>query len=158
MLNVGTVVEAILDELDKRKGFDRWWEEIDHSTQGEIKHDLDERIFNTLGDGYHNLKQMYDMRLALTVALMEVLCEVSNIPCWRAKLHHDGTMFIDYFIVGIELPVGQVTWHYHIKHWDLFGMKNLTTLDRAPEFDGHTEDDVVRRLLVWLKGEDASIE
>ena len=67
---------------------------------------------------------------------------VQNINLsWKSKLHEDGTMFKDYFIVGINTPEGTFTYHYHIKHWDKF---NILELEKAPYYDGHTPDDITR--------------
>ena len=45
------------------------------------------------------------------------------------------------FIVGIDTPEGQFTYHYHIDNWDLF---DVLELPNAPEYDGHTPGDVTR--------------
>lgn len=56
----------------------------------------------------------------------------------------DGTMYDGMFIVGIETPDGQATYHYDIDpYWDLF---RCTELWRAPEWDGHTPDQAIDRI------------
>ena len=58
--------------------------------------------------------------------------------------HHDGTMYDGMFIVGIETPKGQATYHYDIDpYWDMFDCKEL---DRAPEWDGHSPADAIERI------------
>jgi hypothetical protein len=53
-------------------------------------------------------------------------------------------MYDDMFIVGINTPDGQATYHYDITpYWDLF---DVTELDRAPEWDGHTPAQAIRRI------------
>ena len=48
------------------------------------------------------------------------------------------------FIVGIETPEGQVTYHYDIDpYWDLFRVKEL---EHAPEWDGHTPEQAIERI------------
>lgn len=112
-----------------------------------------------ISDGYHTFKELYDMRLALTVALFYsrylLMREgLTSRGIWRSKLHKDGTMFENYFIVGMTAnPFGNkegvtanyLSFHYHIDHWDKFHF--CDTLDKAPEWDGHTEKDVIERLL-----------
>lgn len=49
--------------------------------------------------------------------------------------------FDDYFIVGINTIDGQFTYHYELKYWDIFNVKELPT---APEYDGHTPSDITR--------------
>lgn len=90
-----------------------------------------------ISDGHHTFKELYDHRMIL----FSVICNSNKEKAWKSKLHDDGTMFDDYFIVGIETKEGNFTYHYHIDNWDVFSVKEL---DRAPEWDGHTSDDIVR--------------
>lgn len=92
-----------------------------------------------LSDGYHTFNELYDHRMVL----FSVICRTHLHRSWKSKLHSDGTMFPDYFIVGIKTDLGEATYHYHMKHWDLF---DVIEVDRAPEFDGHTACDVLDRL------------
>lgn len=94
----------------------------------------------SLSDGYHTFDELYDHRAALFVALTYLLPEKS----WKSRYHHDGTAYPDMFIVGINLPTGQITYHYNIQLW--WHCFNCKELDRAPEWDGHTSDDVIKRL------------
>jgi len=90
-----------------------------------------------LSDGYHSFDELYAHRMQL----FAVICRQNQAHAWKSKLHHDGTMFDDYFIVGVETPMGQFTYHYPIVNWGLFQVREL---DKAPEWDNHTADDVVR--------------
>lgn len=93
-----------------------------------------------LSDGYHTFNELYDHRAALLVALTHLLPNQS----WKSKLHHDGTMYDNMFIVGIDLPDGQISYHYNLDPWwHRFKCKEL---DRAPEWDGHEPNDVIARL------------
>ena len=93
-----------------------------------------------ISDGYHTFQDLYDHRKALFVALTK------SAGGWRSKQHSDGTMHEGYFIVGINYAKGaQITYHYELKDWDKF--EHCTTQSHAPEFDGHTPEDVVERLL-----------
>lgn len=91
-------------------------------------------------DGYHTFGELYAHRRALTVALARVY------PSWRSREHHEGgdPMFPGYFIVGVDLPSGMITYHYKIKYWDEF--EGLTVLDHAPEWDGASADECLVRL------------
>lgn len=90
-----------------------------------------------LSDGFHSFNELYAHRMEL----FKVICHQNKSHAWKSKLHHDGTMFDDYFIVGVETPEGQFTYHYPLKHWAEFEVK---ALENAPAFDGHTSNDVVR--------------
>ena len=54
-------------------------------------------------------------------------------------------MFDGYFIVGITTPKGDFTYHYELKNWDMFEVKELET---APKWDGHQPKDIVRLLSI----------
>jgi len=109
-----------------------------------------------VSDGYHTLSELYEMRLALTVALFRIYDTYitplgTRIRCWKSKLHSDGTMFDGYFIVGMTIPQLDVTkppqlisFHYQMEHWDKFNLIELLT---APPYNGHTSKDVIERLL-----------
>jgi hypothetical protein len=96
-------------------------------------------------DGYHTFGELYDHRRALTAAL------AVSMPSWRSKAHHpDGDpMFPGYFIVGIDLPTGTVTYHYKLAHWDDFS--GVEEREHAPRWDGAGPGDTVTRLLEWAR-------
>lgn len=76
--------------------------------------------------------------------LFSVICNQHKELAWKSKFHHDGSMFDGMFIVGVNTPQGQATYHYNIKpYWDYF---DVTELPNAPEWDGHTPDDALKRL------------
>jgi hypothetical protein len=53
-------------------------------------------------------------------------------------------MYDGMFIVGIETPDGQATYHYDIDpYWDMFKCR---VLDNAPEWDGHTPAQAIERI------------
>ena len=90
-----------------------------------------------LSDGYHSYNELYKHRMIL----FSIICNQNQKVAWKSRLHHDGTMFDGYFIVGINTPQGQFTYHYQMEYWVLFDVKEL---DKAPEYDGHTPDDIDR--------------
>ena len=100
-------------------------------------------------DGYHTFNELYEHRTALFLALCATLSRESG-GVWRSKLHSDGTKFDGWFIMGIGTAPGeQITYHLPIEKWDQAWCAE--ELPRAPEFDGHTPADVVRRLTRFLK-------
>ena len=99
-----------------------------------------------VSDGYHTFEELYYHRMIL----FSVICSMFPEFAWKSKLHHDGTMYENYFIVGIFTPEGDYTYHYHMENWDYFTCKELGA---APNWDGHEPKDVVRLLtLVNPKG------
>ena len=99
-----------------------------------------ENIGGELSDGYHTFDELYHHRAILFSKIANSNKEIS----WKSKLHDDGTMYDGMFIVGIETPEGQATYHYDIDpYWDIF---NVQELDRAPKWDGHTPTDAINRI------------
>lgn len=115
--------------------------------QGQVVRTFEAPDVQDVSDGYHTFGELYDHRRALTAALARVLRGES----WRSKKHYpsDGPMFEGYFIVGIDLPTGTITYHYKLSHWDDFG--GVLTLDHAPKWDGAAPEDTVPRLLEWAR-------
>lgn len=91
-------------------------------------------------DGYHTFNELYHHRAVLFSVIVRDHADLA----WKSRAHHDGTMYDGMFIVGIETPQGQATYHYDIDpYWDMFECKEL---DRAPEWDGHTPDEAIARI------------
>lgn len=101
-----------------------------------------------VSDGYHTFNELYDHRRALTAALAKVMAPYRP---WRSKQHHpeDSPIYEGYFIVGIELPTGAITYHYRLEDWDLFPY--VRELPHAPKWDGATPNDTVNRLEKWCR-------
>jgi len=101
-----------------------------------------------VSDGHHTFEELYDHRRALTAALAKAV----SLDSWRSKAHHpdDDPMFEGgYFIVGINLPTGTITYHYKLSHWDDFA--GVIELEHAPKWDGAAPDATIERLLGWAR-------
>ena len=97
-------------------------------------------ITGDTSDGYHTFNELYHHR----AVLFSVICNARPDIAWKSKKHHDGTMYDGMFIVGIDTPEGQATYHYDIKpYWRMFRVKEL---EFAPKWDGHTPDEAIRRI------------
>lgn len=92
-----------------------------------------------ISDGYHTFNELYNHRMML----FAVICNTYKDKAWKSWKHHDGTMYANYFIVGVTTKEGDYTYHYHRSHWDMFQVKEL---DFAPEWDGHKPEDITRLL------------
>lgn len=91
-------------------------------------------------DGYHTFNELYHHR----AILFSVICNSMPDKAWKSKLHDTGDMFDGMFIVGIETPEGQATYHYDIEpYWDMFKVKEL---EKAPKWDGHTPQVAIDRI------------
>lgn len=93
-----------------------------------------------ISDGYHTFNELYHHR----AVLFSVICNSMPDKAWKSKLHDIGDMFDGMFIVGIETPNGQATYHYDIApYWDMFKVKEF---EKAPKWDGHTPADAIKRI------------
>lgn len=100
----------------------------------------------TISDGYHTFKELYHHR----AILFAVICNTYKDISWKSKLHGvgDKPMFDEMFIVGINTPDGQYSYHYNMEYWDMFDVR---VLEHAPEYDGHKPEDVGRLLSLLNK-------
>lgn len=97
-------------------------------------------ITGETSDGYHTFNELYHHR----AVLFSVIVKAFPDRAWKARKHHDGSMYDGMFIVGIETPDGQATYHYDIEpYWDMFECKEL---EYAPEWDGHTPAQAIARI------------
>lgn len=90
-----------------------------------------------VSDGSHTFNELYYHRMVL----FSIICNTYKDKAWKSWLHDDGTMYDDYFIVGITTPVGDYSYHYEKSHWDRFDVKEL---EKAPKWDGHKPEDIIR--------------
>lgn len=95
-----------------------------------------------ISDGSHTFDELYYHRMVL----FSLVCNEHNTKAWKSWKHHDGTMYDNYFIVGIDTPHGQYSYHYHKSHWSMF---NVKVLELAPEWDGHEPKDIHRLLSLY---------
>lgn len=94
-----------------------------------------------ISDGFHTFDSLYEQRCVLFAALVNT----HKSKSWKSRLHSDGTEPFGggWFIVGIDTPLGPYTYHYENKNWAMFNCKEL---EKAPEWDGHTDREVYRLL------------
>jgi hypothetical protein len=92
-----------------------------------------------ISDDWHTFEELYYHRMML----FAVICKAYANYAWKSWKHHDGTMYDDYFIVGISTEQGDYSYHYHKEHWDKF---EVAEMEFAPEWDGHKPEDITRLL------------
>lgn len=107
---------------------------------GEIANMPAAPITGDTSDGYHTFDELYHHR----AVLFSVIVKAFPDKAWKARKHHDGSMYDGMFIVGVETPDGQATYHYDIDpYWDMF---DCPEEEFAPEFDGHTAAQAIERI------------
>lgn len=111
-----------------------------------------------ISDGYHTFNELYEHRITLFISLCKILTAYKGATnrehgermpiVWRSKRHSDGELAFGgtWFVLGIGEKKGeQITYHLPISKWKETEQFPVT-LDKAPEFDGHTPNDVLERL------------
>jgi hypothetical protein len=96
-----------------------------------------------ISDGFHTFNELYAHRHALFCALARARPELA----WRSASHHDGEEWPGFFIAGMRLPTGDISYHLPKDRWD--DLAGVPVLARGVEWDGHTPADVVQRLKEW---------
>lgn len=99
----------------------------------------------SISDGYHTFDELYEHRFRLFIALMRSNPTIA----WRANNHDDGEMFDGWFVCGMDLPTGTVSYHLPVRLWESLDGVGVRTSLRADKWDGHTSDDVLERLAAW---------
>lgn len=111
---------------------------------------------NKISDGYHTFEELYDHRISLYISLCKIIQgykyngDLRNIfpdekIVWRSLKHSDGSVWNGWFLLGINTRYGkQITYHLPINRWDDTSFAD--TRKKAPKFDGHTPEDVIKRL------------
>lgn len=104
-------------------------------------------------DGYHTFDELYDHRITLYIALCRTLQTLGiesdhPVQVWRSKRHSDGELCFgtgSQYVLGIGKERGkQITYHIPAERWAESDFAE--TLDKAPDFDGHTSPDILERL------------
>lgn len=98
------------------------------------------KIDGNTSDGYHTFNELYHHRAVLFSVIVRIFPDLA----WKSKRHDDGTMYDGMFIVGLETPDGQATYHYDVDpYWDMF---KCAERERAPHWDGHTPQQAIERI------------
>jgi hypothetical protein len=102
-----------------------------------------------ISDGYHTFAELYEHRNALFLALVSTMPE-----CFvMSRRHSNGELCFGndkWFIIIGELSTGdQISYHLPIDLWATAQAIGVQEVEIAIEWDGHTSEQVVSRLLVY---------
>lgn len=110
--------------------------------------------FGDISDGYHTFDELYEFRMLYNAAFFNSLRELEHAGAHdfmvhKSKRHSDGEVCFGggWFVVVAQLPTGQISNHYSLKHWDLF---NIPEMSMSAPWDGHTPQDVANRMRDYL--------
>lgn len=99
------------------------------------------RITGETSDGYHTFNELYAHRVRLFCLLMHA----HKGSAWWSRKHPDGSAWEGWVIAGIDTPEGSAT--YHLPVSEIENLPEGIELPNGKEWDGHTSDDVLVRLL-----------
>lgn len=108
------------------------------------------KIHSEKCEAHPNHKNSAELWIALYISLcrqVSIWNESSPSEVWRSKKHSDGELVFGgtWFVLGINHKKGeQIAYHLPIERWDECAFAE--ELERAPEWDGHTSDDVLERI------------
>jgi len=103
------------------------------------------KITGETSDGYHTFNELYSHRHALFLAFIRS----SPYCAWMSDKHDDGSKTDGWFIAGITIPTGTISYHLPLSLWASCSYAGATLIDKAPKWDGHTSKDVVDRLMKY---------
>ncbi len=95
-----------------------------------------------ISDGYHTFKDYIEVINIYFIQLLNAYPDIS----WKSKNHFDeesDTMLNEEFIAGINTPDGIIVKHLKMYYWDEV---NVEEIDRVPQYDRYTEDEVKFRI------------
>lgn len=95
-------------------------------------------------DGFNTFRELYDSRNVLFCSILKNNPSIS----WKSKKDFEDSDLGDWFIAGIDLPTGTVTFHMEMVLWDL--LSNITELNNAPKWDNSNSEETLKRLLNWI--------
>jgi hypothetical protein len=118
-----------------------------------------EIVNGDISDGYHTFDELYEHRVVLYIAFCKSIQRFryhgdkrnhygDELIVWKSLLHSDGKGFTGWFIMGVGKEKGQqITYHLPLRFWN--DCEFAETINKAPEWDGHTSSDVLERLLKY---------
>lgn len=112
---------------------------------------------NEISDGQHTFGELYHARATLFAVfcynymdLTRVGKEDSTWYAWKSKLHHDGTMYPGYFIIGVtNKDTGKyMSYHYDLAYWDFFDVDEVS---HAPEWSPEVDLNLIDTIgYLWV--------
>lgn len=145
MMNLGYLVRVEAEPLRTIEWFNK-----------EIKtaemHGID---IGYVSDGYHTFGELYEHRITLFLSMVVILDEIDLWGCksWYSYKHHDGSGYDGWILVCVEDidTKEQISYHVPEEYVKLLKKTSVVGYEMAPvEFDGHTSEDVLKRLKKWF--------
>lgn len=90
-------------------------------------------------DSYHSFDELYAHRIMLFLVLMNQ----NKAIAWKSRKNKEGDVWEGWFVGGLELSTGQITYHIPDEFWDV--LNGVEEKERSI-WDGHVSNDVISRL------------
>lgn len=129
-----------------RTHWDGCWRSADHRECAVARiEEMEESIeLGTVSDGYHTFHELYSFRRCFNALLFNEWASQGKYDVHKSQKHSDGTMFDGgYFIVVAQLPTGQISNHYKMKHWEEF---KIPEREFAAQWDRHASTGSLERM------------
>ena len=91
----------------------------------------------SVSDGYHTFDELYEHRHWLFLHLLSF----NGSMAWAATYHEDGSKLDGWFVAGIRLPDGAISYHLPDRLWPevvRLGITQEKAPQRAPRGTAHT--------------------
>lgn len=133
----------------KRKGGTRLSEK--HDCINELIRFLDLDT-NKISDGYHTFGELYDHRIILYLCLLAYIQQDNRFITWYSGTHNDDSQWGGWIVVGVinRDTKEQISYHIPEEYSDALDLLRIQNLEKAPKWDGHTPNDVLKRLTDWF--------
>ncbi len=92
-------------------------------------------------DGYHTFSELYEHRHWLWINFLHE----NAYDAFKTRLNDKGDSLPGWFIAGINTPQGQMTYHLPERLWQNL---EVPEVERNADYDGHSSQDVLKRLEV----------
>lgn len=125
-----------------------------HAMKQRIDDLLAERktVSGSTSDGYHTFDELYAHRIRLWITVCSLVaghplyCADDKDLVWMSAKHSDDSVIDGWFVLGIGVEAGkQITYHLPNSYWAECAAFAVIR-QAAPEFDGHTSSDVLKRM------------
>jgi hypothetical protein len=136
----------------------------------ELVNGLDSNEISLINDKFHSFEELYTFRMLYNALLFnewakqitetkewdknekghlyaKVVSKTYKYDIHKSIRHNNGELCFGggWFVVVAILPSGQITNHYKVEDWSKF---KIPTVEKAKyEFDNHTSQDVLDRML-----------
>lgn len=98
-----------------------------------------------ISDWFHSFWELYEHRTILFICLCKAMVWINKFDMIKSKRHNDWSIYEWFFIVQIQTEYWQISYHLENKYWN--SLDFMEEQDKANEWDWHTSENVLLRLI-----------